>query len=159
MKGKTVEVALPDSGVTLRIKRISPMLLVDLRKNLKRTVAKPEPPMQEVLIGDEKKLQPNDAHPDYLAAMQEYNSELGLRYMEAIIKLGVECEVDQDEVRELRESAVGPDLPEDDKVVYVSRVAVTSERDMQALQNAILGRSQPTEGAAQAAADSFPNKV
>jgi hypothetical protein len=152
---KNTSVTLPDSGVTLQIKRISPMLLVDLRKQLKRGTPKPMPPLQEVLLGDEKVLQPNDAHPDYLAALQDYNADIGQRYIEAIIQLGVECEIDAGAVGALRESDLGEFLPKNDKVVYVSRIAASSERDLMALQNAILGRAQPTEAAVGEAAEGF----
>ena len=159
MTSKITSVTLPDSGVTLQIKRISPMLLVDLRKQLKRGIAKPQPPLQEVLIGDEKKMQPNEAHPDYLAALQDYNADIGQLYIEAIIYLGVECEIDAASVLALRESDLGEFLPKSDKVVYVSRIACESERDLTLMQNAILGRAQPTEAAVGESAESFPSQV
>jgi len=145
------------NGVTLKIKRISPLLVNDIRKSVKRKFSRPEPPLQDVDYGDGKKVkEPNPAHPDYKAALSDYNAETGEEFIHALIRLGVECEVDEYAVKALREIADDLALPDDDKVLYISRILVASPKDLQTLQDAILGRIQPTEAAIAEKVDSFP---
>ena len=159
MSKKVVEFTLPDSGVTVRIKRIGPALAKDLLRNIQQAITKPKPPMQEVLLGDEKKMEPNLSYPDYLAAMRDYNGDLGMAFIEALVKYGVDADIDAEAVAALREDDPDHHLPKSDLVVYVTRVALDSARDMSALQDAILGRFQPTEKAVAEAAATFPGQV
>lgn len=158
MDKKLESVTLPDSGVTLQIRRLGPVLANDIRKRMKRNVPKPAPPMQEIDVGGEKRLEPNEAHPEYAAALQEYNADLAMFFIEELVKYGVVCEIDAEEVAQLRAMG-GDDLPKDDVVLYVTRLAITSQADMATLQNSILGRFQPTEAAVKSAAENFPGKV
>jgi hypothetical protein len=159
MDKKSIEFTLPDSGVVVRIKRIGPPLANDIRRKLKKALIKPEPPMQEVLMGDVKELRPNLAHPDYLDALNEYTADLGMLFLAELIRYGVDADIDAAAVTNLREGDTDGLLPKSDLAVYVTRVAIESQRDMLALQDAILGRFQPTEAAVKEAADTFPGPV
>ena len=68
-------------------------------------------------------------------------------------------DIDAEAVAALREDDPDHHLPKSDLVVYVTRVALDSARDMSALQDAILGRFQPTEKAVAEAAATFPGQV
>ena len=156
---KKIDFTLPDSGVVLHIKRIGPPLAKDLLRRVQKAIPKPQPPMQEVMLGDERKLTANLSDPDYLAALGNYNADLGMAYIEELVRWGVDAEVDAGAVAALRESDTDGSLPKSDLVVYVTRVALESKRDMEALQNVVMGRFQPTEAAVAEAAESFPGPV
>jgi len=156
------EVTLPDCGLVLRVRRVSPFLAKDIRKQIQRTLKKPEPPLQKVDYGDGKEhFEPNLAHPDYKSELGEYYTELGDLFLSQLIAFGVECEIDAERVKLFRERAAGYgiELPADDLVVYVSRVVGLSPADVRALQDAILGRIQPTEAKTAEAVESFPGQV
>jgi hypothetical protein len=159
MDKKVVEFTLPDSGVVVRIKRIGPPLANDIRRKLKKTLAKPEPPLQEVMLGDEKKMVPNLSHPDYQEAVSEYTADMGMLFLGELIRYGVDADIDTAAVEALRNGDEDNTLPKSDLVVYVTRVAIESTKDMLALQDAILGRFQPTEAAVSEAAENFPGPV
>jgi hypothetical protein len=78
-----------------------------------------------------------------------------------IIKRGVEVSLTEEqkkEVAELRDfyqTEYGKTLHGDDKVVWVSYIAIQSDKDMTDLINAILRSSQPTEAAVANATQSF----
>ena len=153
------ELTLPDCGLALRIRRVSPFLAKDIRKQIRRVLKKPEPPMQEVDYGDgQKRKEPNETNPDYKAELNEYYTELGDLFLSQLIAFGVECEIDAERVTAFRARAEKYDieLPADDLVVYVSRVVGLSQNDVRALQDAILGRIQPTEAKTAEAVETFP---
>lgn len=145
----------PDSGVTVSIKRLSPILLNDIRKAIRREAPKPKPPMHNVNYGGNIKEEENPNDPAYLEALTEYNALVGELFVDRLIRYGVECQVDAEAVRELRESAPDLELPDNDKVLYVSRICIQTNADLTALQEAILARSQPTEAAIGGAAEKF----
>ena len=156
------DVTLPDCGLALRIKRVSPFLAKDIRKKIKQEVARPNPPEQLVDYGDgNKKFEPNVTHPDYKAALNDYFAEVGDLMLSELIAFGVECDYDAKAVAAFRAKAKGRglELPADDLLVYVTRVVGLSQADVRALQDAILGRIQPTESAVKEAAESFPSPV
>jgi hypothetical protein len=118
--------------------------------------------MQAVDLGGETRMEPNLAHPDYTQALSEHTADLGVMFFEELVRYGVDADLspaDAVVVAALRESDTEGRLPKGDLVVYVTRVAVESTRDMLALQDAILGRFQPTEKAVAEAAETFPGKV
>lgn len=152
------EITLPDSGATVRILFVSPMLLNDLRKRAQRGLEKPAPPLQEVDYGNgSKKSQPNPLHPDYVAALREYNTAMGQKFIELMFKWGVECDIDGEKVRAMRALAAEDeiDLPADDRTLYLTRILATTAADIEALQDAILGRAQPTEQAVSEKLETF----
>lgn len=153
------EITLPTSGAMLRIKHISPLLMDDFNASLPRP---PEPPSQEVAYpGGVTKSEPNPSHPDHERALAEHDYRIGLKIIEFCIEFGADCEVDETQVKQLREWAARRNvtLPDDDKVLYVSRILAQSNRDLVAIRQGVLGLLQPTEEAVQKAADSFPGEV
>jgi hypothetical protein len=108
-------------------------------------------------------IESNPAHPDYVATMNEYNREFEMRVRRLLIKRGVEIPGEnkewQDEVTELRDfwrEEYTKELEGDDKMLYISYIAVGTDGDLTDLLGAIMQRSQPTEAAVAAAKASFP---
>jgi len=153
------EITLPVSGKTLKVVRISPLLLDDFFSSLPRP---PDPPSQRVeYAGGVVKEEPNAASPEYQVALDQHAYHNGLAIIDFCIELGVECEVDAEAVAKLRKwgDRRGVTLPEDDKLLYVSRILTQGNEDLVAIRQAVLGRVQPTEEAVEKAADSFPGEV
>lgn len=149
------ELTLPDSGVVLKIKHLGPMLLRDVQKRVRRQYPKPSIPLSKVIIDDRESMQPNEADPNYQEALAEYGAEFGLRMVEGLVRYGVDCEVDAAAVQALRSELGDVELPDNDLVLYVTRIAVTSQADLMALQEALVGQVQPTAPAVAEAAETF----
>lgn len=132
-----------------------------LLKDIAATLKPPKPPMQEVDYGGTKRMEPNPAHPDYKEAMTEYQAKLNDLMFRVLVVIGVECEVDSESVKKVREQAgmFGAELPPEDKFVYIAHVLAKSEDDVKALRDLLLRRSQPTEAATAEAVDRFPAEV
>lgn len=157
MSNEPKEVTLPDSGATVRVKFVGPMLLNDIRKAAGKGLAKPAPPLIAP-FEDKSVTEPNEDDPAYTAALAEYNTALGMRFLEKLFRYGVDYTLtpaDVAQVAALRADA-DLDLPADDFQVFVTRFLVKTNADLEALQGAIMGYSQPTEAQVAASIESFP---
>lgn len=145
------------SDITVHLHKVSPFLLGEVAKS----VPKPTPPLNKVDYGNGEVLEPNEADPGYLQALEDYKQEVGNRNLRALIHLGVECEVDTAAVQALRDQMAmfGVTLDPDDKWVYIVDIAVTHTDEIAELRDAIMRKSQPTEGAVQDALAAFPGDV
>lgn len=148
-----------DTGITLMIRKVSPLLGAELQ----RAFPRPQPPLQEVDYGDGKKvMEPNPANPDYAKAVATYESDLEIKLQSLLIKRGVVIELGEEEkaaVKELRafwKTEFSKELDKDDKTVYVSFIALGTREDTEELINAIMRRSQPTEAATAEVKANFP---
>lgn len=161
MSAKVEPFTFKDTGITVGIRKVSPLLLLKIRDRYPA----PKPPLQEVDYGDGKKrLEPNPTHPDYLEAQQAYEQAMELRARTLLIQRGVVLEWTEEnkaalqELKDYWQKENGEPFPvEDDLVAFVSYVAVGSDSDLTELIEALVKRSQPTEAAVQGAADRFPN--
>lgn len=153
------EIRLPDSGQLLHVRRMPVSLLEDFRRT---EPPPPGPPMQQVDYGGGKiKEEPNPAHPDYVGMLQDYYAALFDRASEFAIEFGVECEIDPKAIEKVRRWAEkrGAVLPDNDLVLYVTRVLAVTGKDLLTIQSAVFGRVEPTEEAVDKAAESFPGPV
>ena len=150
-----------DTGIHVLIRKVSPMLVVELQK----AFPPPTPPRQRVQIGesDEYTEEPNPAHPDYIAEQNRYNQELEHRVRKLMIQRGVIIPPDnktwEQEVKELTDSMFedfGIELSGSDKEIYISHIAIGTDSDYVELVDAITRRSQPTEAEIAAAKATFP---
>lgn len=151
---------IKDTGIEVGIRRISPLLIVELRKSIKE----PEPPMQEVDFGDGKKvLEPNLASPEYEKDKERYDSEFEEKMKRLVFSRGVVLNMDEErlaELRELREfwkNEYNLELTSlgSDKLDYISYIAVGTGDDLNELFNAIMKRSQATDREIENARKSF----
>lgn len=146
------------SGLTVGIKRVSPLLMLALR----RENPEPTPPMQEVTYGDDKKvLEANPADPKYIADLKAYEQAMEEKYRRLIILRGVNYVLNEDqknEVRELRNfwlESYGKTLSGSDFEVFIAYLAIQSDSDFTNLFNAVTSRSQPTEAVVSDHLDNF----
>jgi hypothetical protein len=147
-----------DTGAVLLIRKVSPLL----NQELKKKFPPPAPPTSRVDYGDgDVREEPNPSDPAHQQAMAEWQDAMEERARMIFVKLGVAVEWTDEKrarVQEVRETMalLGVDLDPDDKMVYVSHVAIGSEQDYQELVQAIMTRSQPTEAAIAEAVETFP---
>lgn len=151
-----------DTGVVVGIRHVSPLLLIKLRERYPA----PKPPMQEVVYGDEKVMEPNSAHPDFITAQTEYDQAMERRSRELLISRGVVIEWTDEKNTELEElkgwwaeTYQEPFVPTNQTFDYVSYIAIGSDSDLEDLVNALIRRSQPTEEAVKDAQARFPSEV
>lgn len=145
----------PTSGFTIKIRRLSPFAVNDLQAAIQKEYPRPEPPVNLVDYGDGKQVaEPNTADPHYSERLQAHETfitqEIATRFTKVLTSRAIECEVDADEVAEIRRdmAAVGVTFDGDsDKEIYVRYVLIQSEQDMDLLRDTVLSRSQPTEAA------------
>lgn len=158
-------IVLPDSGVEVRLKFVGPLLMNDIRKAAekwaRKQMDKPTAPMITVHYEQGDRQEANEADRDYQAALSEFNLLHGMRVVELLTKYGAEADVDAAAIAALRADADadGLELPADDRELYLTRIAIQTERDAEALQEAILGTSQPTEKAVAEKRAAFPSDV
>lgn len=146
------------TGITVYARKVSPYS----RQAVMQSVPKPKPPLVEVDYGEDKKgMEPNEADPDYQAALEEYTSAVAVKSGDAMLRLGVMVEIDYDVLNALRMDfeSLGMEMDADDKLAYLKHVAIGSEEDLTLLGAVITSQSQPTEEAVQAHADSFSGDV
>ena len=116
------------NGVEVRIRKVSPLLMSTLRRTFPLP---PSAPSQPVMFDGEIRHEPNLADPDYQAALVEYQASIEETARRFYIKRGVECEVDQEAVAQLRRDMqeLGVELDPDDLFVYVSYILCEQAED------------------------------
>lgn len=152
-----------DTGIKVKIRKASPMLGADVRAS----IPVPKPPMNEVDYGEPrgKVLEENKADPAYQQALLDYEYKVYRVWRRALLlhSVIVEGEEWRQEVQKYRDfiqEQTGAPLDEpEDLVVYVLRICVGSEEDLQELIDAITRRSQPTQEAIDQAKESFRSPV
>lgn len=152
------EITLPDSGVTLRVDRVPPFLLSDIRNDISSRLPKPKPPIIKVRIGadDLESEEENKSDPSYQADLQQHRINEGRLFIEALVEIAVECEVNAEKIAKIRKWAgANNSLPVSDMVLYVTRVALETANDVEFFKNAVLGLSQPTDKAIEQSLNSF----
>lgn len=148
---------LPDSGYTLEYRPVSHMLLSDAVRSVRR----PEPPLIEVDYSGNKRMEPNVNSPEYQLALSNFQAAQNNKALEIAVLIGVQVTVHKERCDELRQALVdsGLELPRNDKVLYVTRILCETGLDLQTLRDAIIRRSQPTEGAVAESTDRFQSDV
>lgn len=150
-----------DTGITVRLRKVSPLLVIKLQESFPA----PKPPMQEVMLGDEKRIEPNPSHPDYVEALTQHQAEMNARVTSLLIRRGVYPDWNEEKQKEVEEiktfwkETYGRELDGTPLEIYVSYVAIGSDKDLEELLDAILKRSQPTEGAIAQAQERFPGDL
>lgn len=162
-QGELRYITLVDSGVTLPIRKVSPLLSLELRK----AFPVPEAPLEEVEYPNGNIVkEKNENNKAYLESLKKYTEDFDLKLRNMMVSLGVPLEMNEERKAELEnvrnfwKENFNKELPrQSDLVDYVMYVAIGSDRDMEDLVREILMRSQPTEEGIQRAIASFPGDV
>lgn len=168
-----------DSGVTVRLHKLSPITGQEIAQQVQREQAgtKPQPPLVAVDYGQGTITQPNTGDPTYrqmLAAWQAECSRIANdRLFDLACLLAVEVTIGEAEraqiarTKRLLRLTAGIDWQdrddltpeENDQLFYMTHVAPGSPDDLKEFYEAITIRSQPTEAAIERHKDSFPGDV
>lgn len=161
----------PDSGYTVRVRKIGPWTLDQIRLSLRRVRREPPVPIIDVEDGEYPDGRPryrkeaNPADPDFKIARQEYENWLaetaGYRILDLIVSSCVipdKDDIDQEEIAFQRSILIRTGPLEDpekeehakkvgamsDEEIFVRCICLQSNRDMTALQGFVLSRGTPT---------------
>lgn len=160
---KYVDYTFQDTGITVKLRKISPLLAADVAA----AFPEPLPPQQEVDYGDPvgKVLERNYSDPEYLQEKAGYQKRIfgalqRVMILRAVVVEGEEWKEEVQEYRSFIEKHTGKPLDEpEDLVVYILRICIGSEEDLADLLTAITRRSQPTQEEVDSAKASFRGKV
>lgn len=157
----------PDSGVTVGLRRFAPDTQDQIARALQRENPAPQVPTVEGVENADGtfELEPNPADPDYQQAISKYLQWLALETSKKMVDLALrrmEVEVDQAAVDALRAdmAAIGtPIEDDDDRMVYIRHICISSTYDLTTMLAYLQRRSLPTEVAVQEFLDSFQRPV
>ncbi len=159
MSSKLFPHTTKDGGVSLQIRKVSPLVATEIRKRFPA----PRPPLSKVDYGDGNfEMEPNADHPAHKAALEEYQMLLEEKVRRAYLKLGCVVVVDKELTQNARDTMqeIGIDLSSDtDEFVYINYCAISSAEDYNDLIQAIISRSVPSEADVKAASDTFQGNV
>jgi hypothetical protein len=153
------EFEFKDTGKKVKIKKVSPMLAVDVEAS----IPKPTPPLSEVDYGEPKGkvMEPNYSDPGYNKALERRTERVGIAVLKATILRSVTVEGEEwhkevEEYRAFIQETTGEPLTEpSDLYIYIMRICVGTQDDMEDLMTAITKRSQPTQEEVERAKSSF----
>jgi len=136
-----------DSGVKIKIRKVSPLLAMQLQNDF----PPPQPPLQPVTMGDKVEMVANASSPEYVQMLNDYQREFELKLRGVILKRGVVIEMTDEtkaqiaSIRADYKEVTGKELAGSDELVYLSYIAVATSEDLTDLVQNIMKRSQPTE--------------
>jgi hypothetical protein len=161
-----------NADVTVKIKRLGPFTMDEIRKSLMKQRQPPTVPILEVEVGEARtKMKEQNPHdPEYIRQSIEYNEWLNTTVAEKMLDLMVNycivCDIDDDAKEEIADrrlalDIIDPDISKQftDRQVYVQFVLMSSVEDMTNVQQFILGQSMPTPEAVESHIESFPGEV
>lgn len=156
----------PDSGITVGLRRFAP----DTQDSIVRAIQRDRPPPAVPLVTVEYEEgqpteEPNPADPDYQQALSDYLQWIALETSKKLVDLAlrrIEVAVDQAAVDQLRAdmAAIGtPIEDDDDRMVYIRHICISSTYDLTSMLAYLQRRSLPTEAAVQEFLESFQRPV
>lgn len=153
------------SGHVVSLRLLGPNTLSNIGRAVSDAMEerRPKPPI-EMINGVAV---PNDAHPDYLAALEAFDSErnveTGHRIMKLIANYAVIKDYDEADIAAYREAMtdVGVTLPEDetDAFVFVWHICATSQDEIRAFIEFALNQGRPTRESTTSHVETFQGNV
>lgn len=146
------------TGITVGIRKVSPYTF----DALNRCFPKPEPPVIAAEYGPgDIRQEPNEAHPDYQAALIAHQALLAEKSQALMLGMGVDLEIDpagRERLAAVRSglAAIGIEIDADERMAYLKHVAIGSSQDLERIARAVTSKSQPTEEAVQDHLETFP---
>jgi hypothetical protein len=147
------------TGIELKLRAVGQATLAQFIKQLK--TAEPKPPVQTIQTASGPKEVPHETHPDYLAALEDYQLRQGTFMLAVFIQLGVYVKLDEEELEELRDlqdnlELINPGAPENKYLTYqyVSGICPEME-EINALLTAIQSINTPNQEQVQTHLDTF----
>lgn len=160
MTKKLTPYVCENTGETIQIYPISQ---VALTLQAKREFPPPKAPMIEVEIAGKLIVERNSADPDYIEAVSLWESLLQFEVTGRIIKrIALKqylTDVQKEEVAELRKELEDEDLPDSDKRLWLTEIAIGDDSDLQKLLKVVSGLADPSREGVEAAKTNFRRKV
>lgn len=159
-----------DSGITIRVRKISPATQQRLAMLVQKDYPKPDPPTVKTELGDE----PNPADPAYQETLTRWQQQQGLALndklmtfaaLEAEVAIGPEERAQIARVRRNLEligawqDREGMTPEENEKILYVLHIACASGDDLREFGKVLTERSAPTEEAVRRHVETFPGDL
>lgn len=168
-----------DSGITVRLHKLSPITNQQILAQCQRELAdrKPQPPLVEVDYGQGKVIEPHTGHPLYQEKLAAWNTEVNKLANDRLFKLAaldaIEVTIGDAELAQIARKkrmlkvAAGivweddPELtPEENaQLFYVTHICCASPDDLREFYEAVALRSQPTEAAVEQHKATFPGDL
>ena len=161
-------VTLPGSGLIVKIRRQPGDMLKLIETSVRREMepSKPAIPTQKLEVGPNEFKEIEDVNnPEYVEALAKHEAEVQEKFakkmLDVVIKVGIIDGPDKKELQTLRESytALGIEVPEDDREMWVTFVVAPSAEDFSHLIFEIFGKSLPTEAQVAFHRSLFPSNV
>lgn len=152
-----------DTGVEVLLRKVPPFAADDIRRSWESR--KPKPPVIPTEIAGMHVEEANYDDPDYIAELEVWQRAMGEAVNMFYIRRGVYKIMNDDwqglvdEYRAEMAEYEGVELPKDDMMLYLSRIACGTAHGLQELYQAIIARSQPTEEVVQRYVDNFRSDV
>ena len=148
-----------DTGITVMVKKISPMIMTDVNN----AMPPPEAPVQEVDYGEPrgKVKEKNLSDPEYLKILAEHNQKVfkaiqRVMILRGVVVNGTNWKKEVQEYREFMLETTGKPIDEpNDLIVYIMRLCVGTEQDLEDFVEAVTRRAQPTDMEVEKAKESF----
>ena len=153
---------MPDSGVEVKLRAISPMMV---SMDMMRTLPKPPPPLQKIDMGDGDVMwERNYSSADYKLALAEWESALELKTAPVLILRALDKHFSDEEKQELKVLRAemedfGMILPKSDKLVWFQHVACGSDADFVAFLTFLSSSGEPSEEVVAGIQNGFPGDV
>lgn len=157
--GEITYFVVPDTGVSLPVRKVSYMLVEDVQKQVYKEFPEPQPPQQVVELLGTETVEKNFADPNYIAAHESWKKQVNEvsedRTRKMLIKMGVSRFLEWDETRQAEVDTLRKEMAElgapleetDDRFVWISRIALGTVEDWTDFTTYLIRRNQPTEAA------------
>lgn len=168
----SAEYTFPGSGITIRIRKVSPLLRDDIDAQLRLEFPSPEIPMARRNYGTEDEPdwidEPNPFDPVYKEEQKkwlvQHANRVGDKLLWVAVRRGIELQLDEEmkaEVDSIREDfkLIGVDLDPDDKFVYVTRICLQTLDELRELHDVIFSQARPSREVIEALKATFPSEV
>lgn len=158
------QVRLPTSGKVVTVCK-PPFSSAALTIQVRRSLPKPQPPMQKVDYGNGEEWEENGLHPDYQAALRAWEGDVNLALCEALVDFGTEVhqltgeELNEAHAARRKLERVVPLNGMTDKDVWLRFVAVASDEDYRVLWQSIAAIGTATEAQIAAYVETFRGDV
>lgn len=162
MTTKLKKFVLPDSGIEVTMKGISPAMI---GLDVMRSIPKPQPPIQIIDNGDgDVVYEKNWSHPDYKIELAQWDVDVNLKTMPVIVYrslVKILSDEEKAEIKELRQDMADMDvtLDRNDKIVWFKYIACGSDADFYAYVEFLSGEGEPKPEVVESLQDGFPGDV
>lgn len=167
-----IEFTFSGTGITVKIRKVSPLLRDDVDAQLRLEFPPPEIPLKKKNYGTEDQPDWIEEPDPFDAVYREKNRRWGIEHANRVgdkllwvaVRRGIELDLDDDQRGQVEQirldlEAVGVKLDPDDKFVYITRVCLDSLDSLRELHDIIFSNSRPSREEVESMKATFPGNV